>query len=407
MTNGRPFRLVLAGQSLIERPLHVVPSAGSTKVRELIVAADLAITNLEVAIGAADGWPVRDTTSHTAPDAVLDSLVWFGFRGVALASNHAFDLGPTGIVTALDATQRRGMITAGTGHDATAAATAGIALIGRTKVAMYGVVAAQKPAGAHALDATDTSGARPGVNRLRVHEHVSLDDAQMALLDEIEKLRVSAGDIGEPHAPLLTAEISRATDGNSTGRRRAWRVADEDDVAALLRAVRGAAQDADVVVVYLHNHYWGDPSESTPSWVQELARRCIDEGASVVLGHGTPAMQGLELYRGHLIAYGLGSFVFHTRNPKRYDTSAWESVLVDVRLTAGGVVEQAFLHPIVHGCHPEREATDGNDGSPDIAKPTTRQSILARLSRLSAGFGTNVAIGPDGSATLETAMSSQ
>jgi len=357
VTPDETFRLVLTGQSLIERPLHLVPSAGSQQVRQLVRAADLAITNLEVAIETPQGRPVRETTSHTASEPVLDTLAWFGFQGVALASNHAFDLGPAGIVAALEATERRGMLTAGTGRDAATAAVPGVAMVGSTTVALHGVVAAQNPAGAHALDATPTTAARAGVNRLRVSEHAATPD--------------------------------------------------RTDVSMLLRGVRASTRFADVVIVYLHNHYWADPAESTPSWVEELARRCIDEGACVVFGHGTPAMQGIELYRGHLIVYGLGSLVFHTKKPNSYDTTAWESVVLDTEIGSRGCVNQVRLHPLVHGHHPRRDRSDGRDGSPAIADLATAQTILARLDRLSARFGTTIDVEPDGRGTVRSARSAQ
>lgn len=403
MKIARPFRLALAGQSLIERPLHEAPSAGSQRIRELISNSDLAITNLEVAIETPGGWPVRDTTTHSADETVLDTLAWFGFRGVALASNHAFDLGPAGIVAALDATKRRQMITAGTGCDAATAAAPGIAAIGDTTVALHAVVAAQNPVGAHALDATAASRERPGINRLRVDELISLDSAQVSVLQQIDIARASASDVGEPRNSLVTAKISDFTSCSD----RAWRAPDAADVATLLRSVRASAREADIVIVYLHNHYWANPPESTPSWVSGLARRCIDDGASVVFGHGTPAMQGIEFYRGHLIAYGLGSFVFHTRKPARYDTTAWESVLIDADLDGAGLVEEVRLHPLIHGRHPARDPRDGHDGSPAIAETVTGQGILARLDQLSAPFGTKIAIASDGIARAESVTSAQ
>lgn len=343
------FRLVLAGQSLIERPLHDMPLASSEPVRELICSADLAITNLEVAIHTPNGWPTRDHASHVAPESVLDTLAWFGFRAVATASNHAFDLGPAGIVAGLEATRRRSMITAGTGIDASAAAAAGTGVVGGVRVAMLGAVAATNPPGSHALDARDGVPARPGVNRLRVDEHA------------------------EP---------------------------DPRDLTALLDAVHETARVADLVVVYLHNHYWADPQEATPTWVRKLARQCIDEGAAVVFGHGTPVLQGVEFYRGHLIAYGLGSFIFHTKKPLTYGVAAWESALVDLDIAPDGTVLQAKLHPLTHGKHLDHDAAAAAHGAPIFAAPRTATEIVQRLARLSAPMGARVACADDGTATI-------
>ena len=40
-----------------------------------------------------------------------------------------------------------------------------------------------------------------------------------------------------------------------------------------------------------------------------FAHKAIDEGASIVVGHGPHVLRGMELYKGHLIAYSLGNFL--------------------------------------------------------------------------------------------------
>jgi poly-gamma-glutamate synthesis protein (capsule biosynthesis protein) len=389
-----PFRLMLAGQSLIERPLS--RSASAETLRELISGADLAITNLEVAIETPNGWPVRDSTTHAAPESVLDALTWFGFRAVALASNHAFDLGPPGILAALDAAHRRALIAAGTGCDATSAAMPGVGVVRSRRVALLGIVAAPNPPGAHARDAEQGLPARPGVNRLRVDDWIGVSEPERELLDRLDERRANAMDVGTPRTPLLTAQL----DGyHAQGARR---LANEGDVAALLRACRTAAREADIVVVYLHNHYWASPQEATPSWVRMLAHRCIDEGATVFLGHGTPVLQGVEFYRGHLLAYGLGSFVFHTHKAASYPTAAWETAIVDLHLASDGRAERVRFHPLIHGRHPERGMLRADDdGAPLLAGPVSMHHIVARVARLSAAFGTRVRVGDDGAVTLQ------
>lgn len=352
-SSPEPFRLVLAGQSLIERPLVATPSSAS--IRDVVRASDLAVTNLEAAISAPGGWPVRDMTSHVAPEGVLDTLEWFGFSAVALASNHAFDLGPPGIVAALEATRRRGMLAAGTGHDADSAARPGFAEFAGRRVGLVGIVAAANPPGAHALNARDGLPARPGVNRLRVNE----------------ALDAPHGADAEP---------------------------DHGDVDALVKSVRSAAAAADFVVVYLHNHYWANPQHATPTWVRALAKRCVEAGASTFLGHGTPVTQGFELYQGHLLAYGLGSFVFHTRKPDRYDIHAWESALVEVDLAPDGTALDVRVRPTIHGAHADLRGQ--GDGAPVFATPDRAREIVVRLDELSRRLGACVTTGGDGLARV-------
>jgi len=71
---------------------------------------------------------------------------------------------------------------------------------------------------------------------------------------------------------------------------------------------------ADLVVVSFH---WGAELMATAKdYQRELGRRSIDWGADLVLGHHPHVLQELELYRGRLIAYSLGNFVFGSESEK-------------------------------------------------------------------------------------------
>jgi poly-gamma-glutamate synthesis protein (capsule biosynthesis protein) len=84
------------------------------------------------------------------------------------------------------------------------------------------------------------------------------------------------------------------------------------DPERALSDVKAAAQAADAVVVSLH---WGDEYEQQPREPDvAFARRLVDAGALVVLGHHPHVLQPVELHtradgRTSLIAYSLGNFV--------------------------------------------------------------------------------------------------
>jgi poly-gamma-glutamate synthesis protein (capsule biosynthesis protein) len=74
------------------------------------------------------------------------------------------------------------------------------------------------------------------------------------------------------------------------------------------RDVVAARRRADVVVVSMH---WGmEYVDHPPPSIRRMAHRIIDAGADVILGHHPHVPQGLEMYRGKLIAYSLGNLVF-------------------------------------------------------------------------------------------------
>jgi poly-gamma-glutamate synthesis protein (capsule biosynthesis protein) len=59
----------------------------------------------------------------------------------------------------------------------------------------------------------------------------------------------------------------------------------------------------------------------------------IDWGADLVLGHHPHSLQGLEIYKGRLIAYSLGNFVFGS-----YSQSVRESVVLEARYDSRGLL---------------------------------------------------------------------
>ncbi len=84
-----------------------------------------------------------------------------------------------------------------------------------------------------------------------------------------------------------------------------------DFVKADIEKVRPAA---DLVVVSFH---WGTELMTTAKDYQiELGRHAIDWGADLVLGHHPHVLQEIEVYKGRLIAYSLGNFVFGSESDR-------------------------------------------------------------------------------------------
>lgn len=69
-----------------------------------------------------------------------------------------------------------------------------------------------------------------------------------------------------------------------------------------------ANSTADIIFVSLH---WGNEYETVPGDQQkEIARKLIDAGADVIIGHHPHVVQEYEIYKNGLIFYSLGNFVF-------------------------------------------------------------------------------------------------
>jgi poly-gamma-glutamate synthesis protein (capsule biosynthesis protein) len=91
------------------------------------------------------------------------------------------------------------------------------------------------------------------------------------------------------------------------------------DRAALQADVQHAREQADVVVVQFH---WGKEYERQPLVAAgiapddpiELGHLAIDSGADLVIGNHPHWVQGVEVYKNHLITYAHGNYVFDQVN---------------------------------------------------------------------------------------------
>ncbi|MBZ0233354.1 MAG: CapA family protein [Deltaproteobacteria bacterium] len=72
--------------------------------------------------------------------------------------------------------------------------------------------------------------------------------------------------------------------------------------------VAEARADHDLVIVAMH---WGVEYADQPSrWQVDAARGFVDAGADLVIGSHPHVLQGIERYKGAIIAYSLGNFLF-------------------------------------------------------------------------------------------------
>jgi poly-gamma-glutamate capsule biosynthesis protein CapA/YwtB (metallophosphatase superfamily) len=72
-----------------------------------------------------------------------------------------------------------------------------------------------------------------------------------------------------------------------------------------------ARQEADYVIVSFH---WGTEGKSgVQSYQQAAARKAIDAGADVIIGHHPHVLRGIERYKSGIVFYSLGNFAFASK----------------------------------------------------------------------------------------------
>ncbi len=391
------YSLALTGQSLIKDDVLAGDAPEVQAVAALTRAADFSFTGYEGTIaGAYGGWPMKQSFLHVSPPAVLDTLHEMGFNLLSLSNNHAFDLGPGGILSTVEEAARRGFAHAGAGADLTAATRAAVCMRGNTSVALVAMDGGPQGEHVYATDANERMAARPGSNRLRVHRTLMVSEADLARVREIG---VALGHETSKAANAKVGYRQSAGEGYAfyglrfaAGDRCHERLrVDEDDARRNFASIARARETADCVIAYVHHHHWNPRWETTPDWFRTFAHDCVDAGAAVVVSHGVPMLQGIEVYNGAPLFFGLGNFIFHTFQAAKYgDERIWQSVVATCRF-ARGRCERIDLTPIVIGGERALNESDfSSRRAPHIARGEYGARILRRLADMSTVFGTRV-----------------
>lgn len=386
---AEPLRINFVGQALISHRFDPPNQRAWEAIRGWLAPGDVNFTNLEVSL-----WSKRaggmmkspEWTTSPKPD-ILELLTDMGFNLMSLANNHSWDLGPAGILDTIDEVGQRGFVAAGTGRDLEEAGRPAYIDTPNGRVALVAMASGNLPEQAFATSsATLGALARPGVNPLRVHEVVEAAGDDFGAF-----ARTLAGIPGAsaPDGDELNFLGQRVVRAERAGLRR---LVDEADEARNLATVAEAAQNADVVLVYFHQHHWEKEWQSVGEWMRAFARRCIDAGAHAFLGHGVPMLQPIEVYKGRWISYSLGNFVFHpTNGPMSWpDVRCWQSVVLQAEF-AGGAWRRVRLRPISLAGDEALDHDDFDSTSRKQPLPASQrrsQAIMGNLASISASFGT-------------------
>jgi poly-gamma-glutamate synthesis protein (capsule biosynthesis protein) len=269
---------------------------------------------------------------------------------MSLSNNHAWDLGDCGVAATRAAAEASGVTHAGTGPDISRASAPSYLDVGGCTIALV---------------AATTS-----------HDERSA--------------------------------IRHAVNGAWTGRREDW---DRN-----LEAVREAAANADFVLFYQHFQLDLDEfSETLPGdttadghlWVADVARwqtdfahAILDAGASMYVGHGHRAFDGVEVYDGKPLFRQLGGLAYQGLNPEigAYDEyRPWQGLIVEATIRGGRVVRLEFTALELDEGEAYRSDYDDVEflsrrGLAQLAARPQATPILYRFRDLSADYGVDVEV---------------
>jgi len=354
------LRIALTGQALIQADMRVLNPSVVAGIRPLLTA-DVSFTDIETTV-AETGDDVSGVNPAMGdvvmPPEALDALVDMGLNLFATANNHSFDLGDVGMANLVRNLDQRNLKHTGIAANPKAAIAPTYL---DTEKGRVGIVSA-----ASGLINPESVAQE---NRLGLYE-IRLEGA------------VPDVDAGQPV---------------------------EADRQAMLASIAQATQEADYVISYHHNHVYDKnfvqmmrqmmPERLVPPpWVVKFAHEQIEAGADMVVMHGAPVCQGIEIYQGKPIFYGLGNFIFQMPLCiADFEPLAYESIIAVVEIE-DGALHSITCHPIAidpEGCSDQGEFSVLSRGLPRPLTDGEGQGILEHVSRLSADLGTPFTLSKD------------
>jgi len=352
------FSITLTGQSMIRSDIRAHAPAAVPTIASLL-KGDVIFTNFESTVIDEKKGQSRKDGRFLSPPEALGALKAFGFNLVSLANNHSWDLKVAGIQNALQEAGRLNLAHAGTGNTLAEAAAPGYLHTPKGTVALVAMASGLVEEGGSA------TATKPGVNELRVEG-------------------------GKPN---------------------------EEDAKRILQSIRDARKQADLVIVYEHNHVFDKPFRTImleelperlapPDWLKKWTHAEVDAGADIIVMHGAPLLHGVEIYHGRPIFFDLGNFIFQAPPVDTLldEPINWESVVAYVDFQ-GKNLQSVRFRPIAQNKIGQGQADTQDEhtnnlflqtrGLPSPATGEQAHYILERLADLSRPFGTTLEVKGD------------
>jgi len=356
--------IAAVGDVMVNAPL------GASPLYEILRKSTVATANLESPL---TDWQISASPSLAlkSPPSVADHLPRLGLHVVSVANNHAMDYTDKGLMDTIKYVTGAGVKTVGGGRNLEESLAPAIVEAGGLKIAFVGMASTLPPGSA----ATDH---KPGIAPIRVYSSIAVDST-------ITELQPGT-------SPYVHTK------------------AVQPDVDIALEAIRKTKKTSDLVIVSIH---WGVPigwmapfHGTLAEYQAPLGRALIDAGTDIILGHHPHVIHGIEIYRGGLIFYSLGHFIFQfmktmKKEVPRYGrpTPPYRREYLDLAspLSRESVVAVIYLEtsekrdPKISGVEMTPCMLE-EDGEPVESSPEEANRILSRLKSYSEELGTPIRI---------------
>lgn len=338
---------IATGDSFITRHIGEDGYEGYEDLWSLINEHEVRFANLEMTFHNQEGYPAAasgGTWAMTEPE-MLDDMLDFGFNLFNTANNHSGDYGQGGIAATIRHLRERGMLFAGTGMTLAEASRPCYLETHDARVAMIGVTSSFDPAARAGAQSADVVG-RPGLNPLRFKTVYHVNDAHFDMVKELAQVtlvnwpveqKIECGYLppfAEGSLPFGKMNFVR------DDREFIETVPHAGDMKRILEEIKEAKRQADIVLVSFHVHEMTGKDTTRPAQFHEtFCHACIEAGASVVIGHGPHELRGIECYKGGIIFYSLGNFIFQTETTAVQPADAFQEQRLPMDMKVGAYMD--------------------------------------------------------------------
>ncbi|WP_408011276.1 CapA family protein [Pseudalkalibacillus sp. A8] len=415
--------LTATGDTFLTRRHPSTDLLSFQNVKNIISQGDVRFTNLEVTLHNQEGFPSAFSggTWAMASPSVLEDLKAYGFNILAWANNHTMDYSYGGLFATKRYIEEYGFLHAGVGKNLHEASRPVYLETPNGRVALISATSTFHESWRAGESRPDTIG-RPGINPLRFESLHYVKESDIEVLKNIalrtdvnakrnldiqEGFEVEENDFFFGSLRFAKAQ-SYAQETNPY----------KKDLYRIIKRIKEARRQADYVLVSIHSHEMkGANKELSADFFEKAARKFIDEGADVILGHGPHILRGIEIYKNRPIFYSLGNFIFQNDSietlpsdfyekyqltsdanvadaiDKRSENNTiglgtnpkvWKSIIPVLKMDGKGLVE-FNIYPIELGYGQKRY----NRGWPSLSTDTT---IIEELQLLSLPYGTKINI---------------
>jgi len=423
------MKFTAAGDMIIQNRIYD-GYEGFSELAPFISQGDARFFNLETTLNH-EGEAIASAFSggtylRTNPE-ILDDIKPFGFNMTSFNNNHAMDFFYDGFFATLDAVEKSGLVHSGAGMNLAEASAPKYLDTKNGRVALISVNFNFDPSMRAGEQSPRVKG-RPGINGIRLENHVELPKEDLEHIKRIAKatkINVSKEIVRKEgyFAELNDGETELGELKFILGDEPRYVMkVNEKDMQRVERAIYEAKLQADYIMVSVHSHQLdGDAKENPAEFLKEFSHRCIDSGANAIVGHGPHLLRPIEIYKDCPIFYSLGDFVlqlysiefapedFFAKHGLTSESTVHDllkkrsknftvGLMEDKRMfrsvipyweTEDGKLKKLVLMPI-------EMAMDGNKSAIGLPRRSNNPEIAEYLADMCKPYGTKIVVREDG-----------